>query len=100
MVNLSKPDRRRFVSTLWQVAVLTALIAGCGGAPEVEVTVPHTGEIQESFTEPTRTRLAKKYPITMPVSGRVARIDLEPGDEVKAGQMLAEFDRSRFPQRR
>jgi HlyD family secretion protein len=71
----------------------TAVLAGCGAATEVEVTSPYRGEIQESFTEPARTRLANTYPVTMPVSGRVARIDLEPGDEVKAGQTLVEFDR-------
>jgi len=71
----------------------TAFLAGCGASTEVEVTKPHTGEIQESFTEPARTRLANTYPVTMPVSGRIARIDLEPGDELKAGQTLVEFDR-------
>jgi HlyD family secretion protein len=71
--------------------VLIAFLAGCRGT-KVEVTAPSRGEIQESFTEPARTRLAKKYPITMPVSGRIARIDLEPGDEVKAGATLVGFD--------
>ncbi len=28
----------------------------------------------------------------MPVDGRIGRIDLEPGDEVRAGQVLVEFD--------
>jgi len=79
---------------IYCLAVLGALLAGCGGAgTKVEVTAPSRGEIQESFAEPARTRLAKKYPITMPVSGRIARIDLEPGDEVKVGAALVEFDR-------
>jgi len=79
-------------SGMW-LAALTILLAGCGRGAKVGVTKPRIGEIQESFTEPARTRLANKYPITMPVSGRIARIDLEPGDEVKAGTTLVEFDR-------
>jgi len=73
--------------------VPAAILAGCGRTVEVEVTAPQRRPIQESFMEPARTRLAKKYPVTMPVAGRIARIDLEPGDEVRAGQTLVEFDR-------
>jgi HlyD family secretion protein len=84
----------RFLLSRYRWLILsTAVLAGCGAATEVEVTSPYRGEIQESFTEPARTRLANTYPVTMPVSGRIARIDLEPGDEVKAGQTLVEFDR-------
>jgi len=87
------PAARSVLSRCCWLIVLTVVLAGCGAATEVEVTSPYRGEIQESFTEPARTRLANTYPVTMPVSGRIARIDLEPGDEVKAGQTLVEFDR-------
>ncbi len=73
-------------------ALVLAACVGCGGRSEVEVTSPHRGEIQESFREPGRTRLARTWLISMPVSGRIARIELEPGDEVETGQALAEFD--------
>lgn len=68
------------------------LLHGCDDT-EVKVVSPRRGEIRESFTEPARTRLEKTYPITMPVTGRIGRIDLEPGHGVKAGQELVEFDR-------
>jgi HlyD family secretion protein len=68
------------------------LLSGCGGVTEVEGIKPRKGEIRESFAEPARTRLAKTYPIAMPVAGRIARIDLEPGDPVKKGQVLATYD--------
>ena len=94
MINPSMfPASRSVLSRCRWLIVLAAVMAGCGASTEVEVTSPYRGEIQESFTEPARTRLANTYPITMPVSGRIARIDLEPGDEVKAGQTLVEFDR-------
>ena len=66
-------------------------LAGCGGEP-VKVVNPQRGEIRESFTEPAKTRLQKKYPITVPVAGRIERIDLEPNDEVKKGSMLVRYE--------
>jgi len=72
--------------------VLTAFLAGCNGGVEVETVSPRRGAIRESFREPGRTRLAKTWLITMPVSGRIERIDFEPGDIVKAGQPLVKFD--------
>jgi len=68
------------------------LTAGWGGKLEVELVKPRRGEIRESFVEPARTRLAREYPVSMPVSGRVARVELEPGDRVKAGQPLVKVD--------
>jgi len=78
--------------TLSGFMVVAVALTGCGRT-KVEVTSPHRGAIQESFTEPARTRLGKEYPVTMPVAGRIARIELEPGDQVQAGQTLVEFDR-------
>lgn len=72
---------------------LVLLMAGCGSSRDVEPVSPHRGEIRESFSEPARTRLKKSYSIVMPVDGRIGRIDLEPGDTVKTGQSLVEFDR-------
>jgi len=71
---------------------LAWVLPGCGGGTSVDVTKPRRGEIRESFTEPARTRLAHTYRIAMPVDGRVKRIHLEPGDVVKKGQPLVQFD--------
>jgi len=67
-------------------------LLGCEGAVKTEVVKAHRGEIRESFAEPAKTRLEKTYEITMPVAGRIGRIDLEPGDRVEKGQILAVFD--------
>lgn len=83
----------RTLSALWLLPLACLLVTtGCGGKLDVELAAPRKGEIRESFTEPARTRLAQEYPISMPVAGRVARIDLEPGDRVKAGQALVNVD--------
>jgi len=81
---------RKTLGSLMLLSVF--LLSGCGGVTEVEGIKPRKGEIRESFAEPARTRLAKTYPIAMPVAGRIARIDLEPGDPVKKGQVLATYD--------
>lgn len=90
-----RPKTRRRSGSMIRVAAILAiaLSAACGGAPEVETVRVRRGPIRESFTEPARTRLDQVYSITMPVEGRIGRIDLEPGDRVKKGQQLVEFDR-------
>lgn len=80
----------RFCLTILMVLQIFGL-SGCGGKPEETVSV-RRGEIRESFDEPAKTRLEKTYQMSMPVSGRIGRIELEPGDPVSAGQVLVQFD--------
>lgn len=87
---------RYIVIVLIAVAVALAAIAGpralFSGGPEIEVIHPKRGPIRESFREPARTRLEDTYQIAMQVPGRIGRIELEPGDRVEKGQVLAEYD--------
>lgn len=75
-----------------------ALLIGCGDAPDRETIAVRKGSIEESFNEPAKTRLEQTHLISMPVDGRIGRIDLEPGDPVTKGQALAEFDREPLEQ--
>lgn len=68
-------------------------LAGCAPPPEVRVVLPHRGEIVESFTEKAETRLSQEYPVQVPVSGHIGRVALRPGDIVRRGQVLVQFDR-------
>jgi len=86
-------NRKQGINILGRAVLLGLCALGCAGGKEVEGVAARRGEIRESFSEPARTRLAKTYRITMPIAGRIGRIDLEPGDAVQAGQTLAEFDR-------
>lgn len=61
--------------------------------PTIEVIHPKRGEIRESFREPAKTRLENTWTVTAQVTGRIGRIDLEPGDAVGKGQVLAVYDR-------
>ncbi|MBN9415346.1 hypothetical protein ABS71_20865 [bacterium SCN 62-11] len=73
------------------------LLAGCAPPPEMRVVSPSQGDIVESFTEKAETRLSRQYPVQVPVSGRIGRVELKPGDAVRRGQVLVHFDR--FDQR-
>ncbi len=94
------PHRARVATlcTFLLTLVIAPGLGGCSRGPQTEIIAPTRGEIREWFSEPARTRLARDYRITMPVDGRVGRITLEPGDPVKAGQVLAQFDREPLEQ--
>lgn len=82
---------KRFLSSccsLWAAAVL----AGCSKPPIVEVVLVETRRLEVSFSERAETVLRKDFPITLPVGGRISRIELEPGDRVRKGERLVDFD--------
>ncbi len=95
-----RPEIRKSNSISWKTEIacffllftVACILFGCGGGVEVEVVSPYIGDIHEFFTELAKTRLAKTYRITMPIDGRIERIELEPGDEVTKGQRIVEFD--------
>ena len=51
---------------------------------------PH--DLQQTYNEEGRTRLKNRYHIHAPVSGTLRRITLQAGDNVRAGQTLAEIE--------
>jgi len=80
------------------VLILALVLCGCKGAKELELTNPRKADIQESFSEPAKTRLVKTWRITMPIGGRIRRIELEPGDKISKGQKIVDFDLVPFEQ--
>lgn len=77
--------------TFFLLCVLLVL-ASCEDVKEIETTSPRIGKIEESFSEPAKTRLARTWPITVPIAGRISRIELEPGDRITSGQKIVEYD--------
>lgn len=67
-------------------------IALRGPAIAVEMTTPQRMTVREYVAEDAKTRLADEYIVDMPVAGTVERIDLEVGDDVKQGQVIARVD--------
>ncbi|MBT9587988.1 HlyD family efflux transporter periplasmic adaptor subunit [bacterium] len=79
---------------LWLIGLTLGLAAcGCARPPLVEVTKVSRADLVDSFREQAETRLRKIYVVSVPAAGRIGRIELEPGDQVRAGQTLVSFDR-------
>lgn len=73
--------------------VFALFVVGCSQPPSVATVAVTKAELVDSFREEAETRLKRTYLVSMPVSGRIGRIDLEPGDRVRRGQRLAVIDR-------
>ncbi|MDF1667808.1 MAG: hypothetical protein P1V97_39085, partial [Planctomycetota bacterium] len=76
---------------LFGLLTLTPIWVGCAKLP-VESLKPKENRIESSFREPARTRLENTYLVTMPVTGRIGRVQLTVGDTVKKGVSLVEID--------
>jgi HlyD family secretion protein len=89
--DLKKPARR--VKWLWIAAgvacVLAIGIALLPGAAEADIVTLDRGTIRVDLTDEGRTRMHDVYLISAPVAGRVLRVDVEPGDAVVAGAVVA-----------
>lgn len=68
------------------------LLAGCSEKLLVTTTKAETHRLEVSFTERAETVLRQEYPVAMPVSGRIDRIELEVGDRVSRGEDLVHID--------
>lgn len=81
---------------LWSSAAAALVLLGWLALREpvqlVSVATVARGALEQSFLEEGKTRLKQRYLISAPLAGRVRRIGLQPGDAVRAGQLLAEID--------
>ncbi len=76
-------------------AVALAVLAWAAMREPVQLASTATvtrGPLEVSFQEEGKTRLKQRYVVTAPVAGMVRRITLQPGDAVRAGQVLAEIE--------
>lgn len=60
-----------------------------GGGTTVEAATVSREALREIVAEEGYTRIRARYAVAAPVAGKLGRIDLEPGDWVKAGQAVA-----------
>jgi HlyD family secretion protein len=56
---------------------------------EVETAVVEEGPLRVSVDEAGQAKIKDRYVVSAPLAGSIARIELEPGDEVERGQKLA-----------
>ncbi len=81
---------------VWIALVLAAVVAGVWWVtrPAVSVMVAQVrrGPVRTVVEEEGATRVDVQYVVSMPVSGRLLRLELEEGDRVEQGAVLAEID--------
>lgn len=58
----------------------------------VEIASVTQGLYQQSILEEGKTRVKESYQVISPVSGNLRRVELDPGDSVQAGDLLAIVD--------
>lgn len=90
---------RRVVLFLIAAAVLAALVYGLMPVPvEVDMAEVVRGDIRDTVDQDGKTRIRERYIVSAPLTGRLQRIDLDPGDEVEAGQTLLAVIEPRDPE--
>ncbi|HCN05633.1 MAG TPA: efflux transporter periplasmic adaptor subunit [Bacteroidetes bacterium] len=84
--------RRRLGWIITAIVVVGFIVISILPKPvEVEAVVVRRGLIQTAITAEGRIRLSNRVLITLPSTGTVSRITIEPGDSVVAGQVIATY---------
>jgi HlyD family secretion protein len=90
---------RRILLILFIAALAGAIILGLRPAPvEADLAKVVRGDIRETVDQDGRTRLRERYTVSAPLAGRLLRIELDPGDEVEAGETLVASIEPRDPE--
>ncbi len=79
---------------LYALGLLISFLAtvGCESATPISVAVVEARRIEVSFSERAETHIRREFPVSLPESGRIERIEWEPGDLVREGERLVVFD--------
>jgi HlyD family secretion protein len=93
MANDTFEKRRRRVRYFWIGAgVLAVALITFGMWPrpvEVDVATIDRGDVRVELVDEGRTRMHDVYTVSAPVSGRLLRVEVESGDVVKKGAVIA-----------
>lgn len=93
MSNENFMRRRRRVRLFWISTITIATLAiGYGLMPraiEADVALIDSGDIRVDLIDEGRTRMHEVYAVSAPVSGRLLRVEVEPGDSVQKGAVVA-----------
>jgi HlyD family secretion protein len=98
MANEELQRRSRRVRVFWIVAAAVIVIAiALSLLPDtfdVDAAKADRGDVRVEVVDEGRTRMHDVYVISAPVTGRVLRVEVEPGDEVAAGAIVARMSRA------
>jgi HlyD family secretion protein len=83
----------RFIAVFAVLLVIAGLVLAFRPKPiTVETAAVARGPLQETVEEEGKTRMHDHFVLAAPVAGRLRRIELHPGDSVRAGQMITFID--------
>ena len=85
-------SKRILLVAVTVLIVGAAFIALRGRPVPVDQVVVARQTVREYILEDAKTRLAENYIVDMPVSGTLERIELEVGDRIERGQVIAQID--------
>jgi HlyD family secretion protein len=98
MANEEAARRARRVHIFWIAAALVAAVAiGVSLLPEateVDIVRAERGDVRVEIVDEGRTRMHDVYVISAPMTGRILRVEVDPGDEIEAGGVVARMSRS------
>ena len=98
MANEELQRRSRRVRIFWIVAAAVVGIAIAlsllPDAVEADLAKADRGDVRVEVVDEGRTRMHDIYIVSAPITGRVLRVEVEPGDEVAAGAVLARMSRA------
>ncbi|WP_299074466.1 HlyD family efflux transporter periplasmic adaptor subunit [uncultured Paraglaciecola sp.] len=84
-----KKVSRNTLTTGAAIILVAALIYGLWPKPTlVDIGTVSTGKMQITIDEEGYTRVDELYQVSAPISGRMLRIDLKPGDPVRKGETI------------
>lgn len=90
-------DWGKWIKRVFGAAVVIAVAVGLvfSFLPKpviVDFAVIESGELEVTVDEDGYTRVIDRYTVSAPLSGNLARIELRPGDPVKAGDVIARIE--------
>ena len=98
MANEELQRRSRRVRIFWIAAAAVVVIAiGLSLVPDriaADLAKADRGDVRVEVVDEGRTRMHDIYIISAPITGRVLRVEVEPGDEVAAGAVVARMSRA------
>lgn len=90
---------RRVILFLLAAAVVGALVYGLMPVPvEVDIADVVRGDIRDTVDQDGKTRIRERYIVSAPLTGRLLRIDFDPGDPITAGETLLAVIEPRDPE--
>ena len=90
---------RRVALVLFLVALAGAIVYGMWPAPiDADLAKVTRGAIRETVDQEGKTRIRERYIVSAPLAGRLSRIDLDNGDQVKAGDTIIASIEPRDPE--